>query len=115
MFNTGKKINIQSQDLDSLNPKLNTQNQVKSNISVLDEFILEIFIDFLNNEETQYSVFEFYPRLLKFLAFRLGSKLKNAIRAKKSKSDKIVKRKIKKAQTLPNDEIKIDNKKKINT
>jgi hypothetical protein len=114
MFSSSKKNNLQSQDLANLNPKLNSQNQVKSNISVLDEFVLEIFIDFLNNEKTQYNVFEFYPRLLKFLAFRLGSKLKNSLRAKKSKSDKIIKRKINKAQTLPSDEVKIDSKKKSN-
>ena len=113
MSNPSKKLNPKSPDLKASNTESNIQNKVKSEISVLDEFILEIFIDFLNNEKTQHNIFEFNSRLLKFLAIRFGSKVKNALRAKKSKSDKEAKRKIKNAQILPEDEVRIDNKKKV--
>ena len=113
MSNPSKKLNHKSSDLKASSTESNIQNKVKSEISVLDEFILEIFIDFLNNEKTQHNIFEFNSRLLKFLAIRFGSKVKNALRAKKSKSDKDVKRKIKNDQILPEDEVRIDNKKKI--
>ena len=113
MSNPSKKLNLKSQDLTIISTESSLQNKAKSAISVLDEFLLEIFIDFLNNEKTQHDIFEFHPRLLKFIAFRLGSKIKNALRAKKSKGDKDVKRKIKNAQILPEDEVRIDNKKKI--
>ena len=113
MSNPSKKLNHKSPDLKASNTESNIQNTAKSEISVLDEFILEIFIDFLNNEKTQHNIFEFNSRLLKFLAIRFGSKVKNALRAKKSKSDKEAKRKIKNAQILPEDEVRIDNKKKV--
>ena len=113
MSNPSKKLNHKSSDLKASSTESNIQNKVKSEISVLDEFILEIFIDFLNNEKTQHNIFEFNSRLLKFLAIRFGSKVKNALRAKKSKSDKDAKRKIKNAQILPEDEVRIDNKKKV--
>ena len=113
MFNSSKKITFKSQNSNALNSESSLQNQAKSGNSVLDEFLLEIFIDFLNNEKTQYGVFEFYPRLLKFLAHRLGSKAKNALKAKKSKGNKLIKRKISKSQTLPDNEVRIDNKKDV--
>lgn len=113
MSNPSKKLNLKSPDLKASNTESNIQNTAKSEISVLDEFILEIFIDFLNNEKTQHHFFEFNSRLLKFLAIRFGSKIKNALRAKKSKGNKDAKRKITKAQILPDDEVRIDNKKKI--
>jgi hypothetical protein len=108
------KINLVSPNLNISDIESKFQNKGTSEISVLDEFLLEIFIDFLNNEKTQYDIFEFHPRLLKFIASRVGSKIKNALRAKKSKSDKKIKRKINQTQDLPNDESVIDNKKKVN-
>ena len=113
MSNRSKKLSLRSQDLKISNTENSLQNKAKSEISVLDQFLLEIFIDFLNNEKTQHDILEFRPRLLKFIAFRLGSKIKNALRAKKSKGSKDVKRKIKNAQILPEDEVRIDNKNKI--
>lgn len=113
MSNPSKKNNLKSQDLMNTNIESDIKDILKSEISVLDEFILEIFIDFLNNEKTQHNFFEFNSRLLKFIALRLGSKVKNALRAKKSKSNKETKRKIKNAQILPDDEVRIDNKKKV--
>ena len=113
MTNSSKKINLKSQDLKTQSAKSKLKNIAKSELSVLDEFILEIFIDFLNNEKTQHNIFEFNSRLLNFIAIRFGSKIKNALRAKKSKGDKDVKRKIIQAQTLPEEEVKVDNKKKI--
>jgi len=110
MSNPGKKINPKSQDLKAQNTEFKLKNP---EISVLDEFILEIFIDFLNDEKTQHNIFEFNSRLLSFIAIRFGSKIKNALRAKKSKGDKVVKRKILNIQPLPDDEVKIENKKKI--
>ena len=110
MSNPGKKINPKSQDLKAQNIESKLKNP---EISVLDEFILEIFIDFLNDEKTQHNIFEFNSRLLSFIAIRFGSKIKNALRAKKSKGDKVVKRKILNIQPLPDDEVRIENKKKI--
>jgi hypothetical protein len=85
MSNPSKKLNLRSQDLKISNTEDSLQNKAQSEISVLDEFLLEIFIDFLNNEKTQHDFLEFNPRLLKFIALRLGSKIKNALKAKKTK------------------------------
>lgn len=113
MSNSSKKITDKSLNLKVLNTESSLQNKAKSEISVLDEFLLEIFIDFLNNEKTLHDVFEFHPRLLKFIVIRLGSKIKNAVRAKKSKSGKNAKKNVKKIQILPEEEVGVDNKKTI--
>ncbi len=114
MPNPSKKLNLKSQDLTIKNTESSLQNKPNSEVSSLDEFLLEIFIDFLNNEKTQHNIFEFHPRLLKFLAMRLGNKIQNALRAKKSKSGKNAKKNNKKAQILPEDEVRVDNKKIVN-
>ena len=96
-----KKLNLKSQDLTIKNIESSLQNKPNSDVSSLDEFLLEIFIDFLNNEKTHHDIFEFHPRLLKFIAIRIGKKIQNALRAKKSKSGKNAKKNNKKAQILP--------------
>ena len=53
MFNSSKKITFKSQNSNALNSESSLQNQAKSGNSVLDEFLLEIFIDFLNNEKLE--------------------------------------------------------------
>ena len=113
MSNPSKKLNLKSQDSTIKNTESNLQNKPNSEVSSLDEFLLEIFIDFLNNEKTHHDIFEFHPRLLKFIAMRIGNKIQNALRAKKSKSGKNAKKNNKKAQILPEEEVRIDNKKKI--
>ena len=114
MSNPSKKLNLKSQDLTIKNIESSLQNKPNSEVSSLDEFLLEIFIDFLNNEKTQHNIFEFHPRLLKFIAIRIGKKIQNALRAKKSKSGKNAKKNNKKAQILPEEEVRIDNKKIVN-
>jgi hypothetical protein len=111
MSNPSKKLNLKSQNLKVSNTESSLQNKSKSEISVLDEFLLEIFIDFLNNEKTQHDIFEFHPRLLKFLALRISSKIQNAIKAKKSKSDKDAKKNVKKIPILLEEESGVNNKK----
>jgi hypothetical protein len=114
MSNPSKKLTLKSQDLKISNTEDSLQNKAKSEISVLDEFLMEIFLDFLNNEKTQHDIFEFHPRLLKFLALRISSKIQNAIKAKKSKSDKDAKKNVKKVPILPEKEAGFNNKKTIN-
>ena len=114
MSNPSKKLNLESQDLTIKNIKSSLQSKPNSEVSSLDDFLLEIFIDFLNNEKTHHDIFEFHPRLLKFLAKRIGNKIQNALRAKKSKSGKNAKKNNKKAQILPEEEVRIDNKKIVN-
>ena len=84
----------------------------KFKLESLEYLNLLVFIDFLNEEQSDRNFLYSDEKLLKFRVLRLIKKNKKAIRAKKSKNNKNIKRKISNSKKLPTENEEIKNLKK---